>query len=354
MEVKALTPPRRLTEAEVWVTIAELSTVPLPPAAESDGGQTLRSTRPAVRSPMHEINLLARRALDEQCSAQFPLRTQCIRVSGRAGGKDVTILLDGGSNQSYVRADVAQAAVAEWYSDEEQDLVTIASGRMEDTRIRHVDIEVAFGEYAKRLHLKVVDALLHNVILGQDWMDEVDPHINHRHHTVDISWGGKQFTVKSMDWTPDVRVYSAKHAIRALRLGNASYAAVLQVQRTETRVAQASILGQVPTQPYSQDLAELMEAFQDVFKELSGLPPRRSVDHAIDIVLGSKPVARPPSDWLQLRVPKFSNSWIACWSGGDRTDGFSLCCSSPCGQAQARETLHVHRLPRTECGDHQE
>lgn len=44
----------------------------------------------------------------EADSSQFPLRTKCVKVTGQFGGAEVLILIDGGSNHRYVRAEVAR------------------------------------------------------------------------------------------------------------------------------------------------------------------------------------------------------------------------------------------------------
>lgn len=42
------------------------------------------------------------------------------------------------------------------------------------------------------------------------------------------------------------------------------------------------------------EVKELLQAFSGVFDELTSLPPRRKVDHAIDLMSGQKPRVRPP------------------------------------------------------------
>ena len=45
--------------------------------------------------------------------------------------------------------------------------------------------------------------------------------------------------------------------------------------------------------PNWEDYAVLKE-FEDVFKEVPGLPPRRDIDFSIDLILGAVPVSKTP------------------------------------------------------------
>lgn len=90
-----------------------------------------------------------------------------------------------------------------------------------------------------------------------------------------------------MDNVPDAKVYSAKHAIRAFKAGDMEYAVVLCCSKGHEVVVAAETDG-------PPELGELLRAFAPVFEEVSGLPPWRIVDHAIELEPGARLVARPP------------------------------------------------------------
>lgn len=91
-----------------------------------------------------------------------------MKVQGVLGGQAVTILIDGGSNYSYVRFEVARRAEVAWYSDVDLETVTMANGQLEHAEICHIEGRIEFQGYGDVVHLNVVDALICDIILGQD------------------------------------------------------------------------------------------------------------------------------------------------------------------------------------------
>lgn len=174
-----------------------------------------------------EINALTRRARAQADNLEFPLRTRCVKVTRQLGGNDVVILIDGGSNYIYVRAEVALKAKVQWYANVEEEVVTLANGSMETAEVCHIEGQLAFQGYSDTIHLNVVDALVHDVLLGQDWLHDVDGVMYHRRHTMKMVHEGQKLVIESMDYVPDAKVYSAKHAMRAFKADDVEYAAVL-------------------------------------------------------------------------------------------------------------------------------
>lgn len=93
-------------------------------------------------------------------------------MRGTVGGKECVILIEEGRTSATFG--VALSADATWYSDQEEDVLSMANETQEAT-IRHTEVLVGFSEYAEVLHLHVVDALLYDVILGHDWLHDIDP-----------------------------------------------------------------------------------------------------------------------------------------------------------------------------------
>lgn len=56
------------------------------------------------------------------------------------------------------------------------------------------------------------------------------------------------------------------------------------------------------------NLRQLLTEFADVFPEhlLSGLPPKREIDHCIDLVPRAQPVSIPPYKMSQLEEDEFA------------------------------------------------
>lgn len=85
--------------------------------------------------------------------------------------------------------------------------------------------------------------------------------VYHKEHLVKIRRGGSEVVVKSVEHVRDVKVYSAKHARRALKSGNIEFTAVLKCcsTRKEGKVV-ADESDNVPP-----EVTELLQAFLGVF-----------------------------------------------------------------------------------------
>lgn len=61
-------------------------------------------------------------------------------------------------------------------------MVTIGawSGGTQEVEVSHVLAEVKFQRYEGQIKLDVADALLYDVVLGQDWMFNADAAIYHK------------------------------------------------------------------------------------------------------------------------------------------------------------------------------
>nr|CAE03017.3 OSJNBa0091D06.2 [Oryza sativa Japonica Group] len=59
-------------------------------------------------------------------------------------------------------------------------------------------------------------------------------------------------------------------------------------------IVQLSASDPVTKEPLPSDVQELINSFQDVFSEPTGLPPKRYCDHSIPLILGAAPVSQRP------------------------------------------------------------
>jgi hypothetical protein len=87
---------------------------------------------------------------------------------------------------------------------------------------------------------------------------------------------------------------------------------------------------------YLEDHAVLKE-FEDVFKEVPGLPPKRDIDFSINLVLGAAPVSKTPYRMstlelkeLQIHLEELLKKGYICpsvspWGAMKNKDGTFLC-----------------------------
>lgn len=96
--------------------------------------------------------------------------------------------------------------------------------------------------------------------------------------------------VKSAEHVSDAKIYSAKHIRKAFKSDNVEFAAVLHCYPIVGGVRTTDVAGNEPP----PELKELLQAFSGVFDELTSLPPRREVNHAIDLLPTQKSPVKLP------------------------------------------------------------
>lgn len=118
-------------------------------------------------------------------------------------------------------------------------------------------------------------SLTHELILGQDWLREVNPQINWK--------SGEQIT------RPNLPAISALQAFSSLEV------ATHIDDDDQLIIVRLNAVNTTPTDE-SREIRALLTEYEDVFPTQlpAGLPPARSRDHAIDLVPGTTPPHRPP------------------------------------------------------------
>jgi hypothetical protein len=139
--------------------------------------------------------------------------------------------------------------------------------------------------YSKKIGFYVAD-ITTDVILGMPWLKNENPRIDWKLKTVDIEHNGAVIQWRGLDENAktEVKEISAKQAGRAIRKGAQLFAVFIRNEpHFDADTPHVALQG-------------LLKEYSDVFpKDLPpGLPPRRDVDHGIDLLPGSTPPHRAP------------------------------------------------------------
>ena len=130
--------------------------------------------------------------------------------------------------------------------------------------------------------LNVLPLGSYHVLIGMDWLESHHAILDCRDKVIScLTDDGQQVEVKGVPRLVSLRQISALQLRRCLRRKCQVYMAY--VEDTATRDVSQEV----------DDFLVLQE-FVDVFREVSGLPPKREVHFSIDLVPRSVPISRNP------------------------------------------------------------
>jgi hypothetical protein len=256
-----------------------------------------------------------------------------IKVAATIDGAPITVMVDSGSSGNFLSTRVAQAQQF-FRLRQPRRGIQFANGDTEDVN-EMVTARLRINEHEEVLAFSVVNLANYDAILGMPWLMDHNPTIDWRTRTVTIPNVGNNIirtfstvmetvepirplphrpwevpVLPPLDIPPppefdddDDRSFSstsysllsAKQLKRASRLQDAELGLV---------VVRPVTAEQEPTQQEEKDVIEvnhvlvksLLEEFKDVFPSdlPSGLPPKRDVDHKIELQDGKEPPTKAP------------------------------------------------------------
>ncbi|CAN6474425.1 unnamed protein product [Victoria cruziana] len=207
-----------------------------------------------------------------------------MRVKGKMGGKDVTILIDTGATHSFVSTEVAKSSRVRTKEHPMFD-VTVGDG----TRLQSqymcpdVDLHIQGTVFPVDLYVLAIGGV--DVVLGVSWLKTLGR----------IEWDFANMTM-TFDGPEATRITLA--AIRSMASPREA-AKALQASRTASwllplAVETLSPEGETAGPQPPAAIVHVLDKFGGVFDEPKGLPPKRSHDHRIILTHGAQPVSVRP------------------------------------------------------------
>jgi hypothetical protein len=210
-----------------------------------------------------------------------------LRFNGKINGKDAWILLDSGASRNFIDKKFV----------EENNLairtttpltIELADGRKKETNQVANMRTLQLGIYqTKNLDAQVIDLQHYDAILGKTWLYHANPQINWRTNTLIFKYGNKEMEVKAdikrSDTLECKAIYISRQQLAKIPKDDDVYAIYLGNMNKEDK----SVL--------NSQAQKIVKEFSDIFpKSLPDeLPPKRKIDHAIDLMPGAEPPSRP-------------------------------------------------------------
>ena len=147
------------------------------------------------------------------------------------------------------------------------------------------NVPVQLGQWSGTANFSVASIDDYNVVLGMEFLDYLKPIMVPSKDTMLILQGETPCVVNLCR----ERELSPQQLNRGVQRGEPTFAALIQEEEPPTPEV-------VKEDPIPHEVEKVLEEFINVMPEdlPKELPPRREIDHTIELVEGAKPVSRPP------------------------------------------------------------
>ncbi|XP_074283118.1 uncharacterized protein LOC141607662 [Silene latifolia] len=189
------------------------------------------------------------------------------------------ILFDTGASLSFISASFAKKAALVSHSAETTP-ISLPSGEVVSCSTVFKDVPIFIAGSILPATLICFSLAEFDIILGMDWLSRYDARFQCRDQKIFLkSPCGTKLTYNGMRIQPGIKLISAINLIGMQRNGHQVHLCV---------VTNASSLPKLEDVPVVNEYADV---FPD---ELSGIPSKRDVEFAIDLLPGTRPIAKAP------------------------------------------------------------
>ena len=220
-----------------------------------------------------------------------------LRVLARVDGLDVVVLIDAGASHDFMSKRLAKRL----------GLKTTETGAMNikfgDGRSRMQEghkseaVVLAMDNWIELREFNIISHLADELVLGKPWLTRWNPTIDWRQNHLSIldEERGTVTEIEAMrdKVDPTLQFISATQANKALRRGDEAF--VVWVLNSEMSDEKRKYTIQCENAKQKQQVKTLLESYEDCLPEsVTTLPPKRHVNHRIDVVPGASPPHRKP------------------------------------------------------------
>jgi hypothetical protein len=217
-------------------------------------------------------------ALDNK---QVEYQSHMIEVEGMINSQTIVVLIDSGASHSYIYPKMVESLQFPRRKHGKSWLVQLATGAKRKCNEMVNSCLMNMNGLNTKEDLNILPLGSYDYLIGMDWLDQ--------HHTL-LYCHNKAFTFLDEEG----KLMKVQGTPRVVTIREIS---ALQLKKCYRKGCQiiAAHLAETPRDkvPNLEDYA-VLEDFEDVFKEVPGLPPRRDIDFSINLMPGAVPVSKTP------------------------------------------------------------
>jgi hypothetical protein len=212
---------------------------------------------------------------------QEEYQSHMIEVEGMINNQTISILIDSGASHSYIDPKMVESLKFTRSKHGKSSLVQLATGARRKVNDMVKSCLIDLNGMNTKADLNILPLGSYDCLIRMDWLDQHHTFLDyHKKAFTCIYEEGKLRKVQGIPRAVTIREISALQLKKCYRKGGQIIGAHL-AETPRDKV------------PNLEDYA-VLEYFEDVFKEVPGLPPRRDIDFSINLMPGATPVSKNP------------------------------------------------------------
>lgn len=198
-------------------------------------------------------------------------------------------LIDCGATGNFVSIDFVRRACLPVMTHHRRRTITLADGSRQSSRMSAEQVQLRLGTHCETIDLTVMPIKHQNfdVVLGMPWLARVNPAIDWTQRLLTITG-----TPTKNEPTTTLRLMNAKELKRCVAKSQVEYIYLLRhTQRTNDEQSEDASNSTTEIEKIHSETRAVLSEYSDRFPPdlPKRLPPRRDVDHRIELVPGSIP-----------------------------------------------------------------
>lgn len=220
-----------------------------------------------------------------------------ITLIGRRGKQQFSILIDGGSTHSFLDEQMASKLRCELVKTHPMK-VQVANGNHLVSQFECAGFTWKMGDMEFQTAVRTLPMGSYDLVLGVDWLGALGlVTFDYKNLTLQFKLKDKMVTLQgtSQPVKPRIQQMSAKAFVRSCqRQGNGFLFLVNQVQQPTGTCYSLEEKDAIVKSGVEEQLQQLLQNYEDIFKTPVGLPPHRAIEHSIELKEGAQPFSIRP------------------------------------------------------------
>src|SRR4051812_44488293 len=214
------------------------------------------------------------------------MNNDMLTFNGIINKHSAKVLIDSGSSGNFVREKFANFSKLPLQMKNTPYQVKLADKTTLDVKQSAPHVKLQIQDHRDTIDLDVLPLEGNDVILGKPWLRKHNPHIDWRQNKITFPDNRdiiqKNVTLPSPTTNLDIAQISAIQVNKAVKQGEVAFLLLIKDEKHAKELL-----------TNDDKIQDLLKEYHDIFPdELPGLPPYRSVDHAIELVDGAEPPHR--------------------------------------------------------------
>jgi hypothetical protein len=212
-------------------------------------------------------------------------------VEGKIDNQPITILIDYEASHSYINANIVERFYLQRSKHKKSGLVPLATRAKRKINELVKDCQIDMNGLNTKVHVNIIPLGSYDCLIGMDWLEKHHVVLDCYNKTITcLDEEGKQGKIQGIPRVVDVREISTMQLKKNFRKGCQVFATHME-ETTKDKVAS------IEDHPILRD-------FEDVFREIPGLPAKRDIDFSIDLVPAAL-VSKTPYKMGTLELKEF-------------------------------------------------